>query len=255
MNFWKRLELCKKDLTPAEMRVCEILEENPYPFHSFSASKVAESYNIPPASITRFVKKLGFNSYSDFRLSLALSEKNSTVEESETITTETALINLTSQIRQIAAPALLDRLCELIINSNHVYLAGTGNAYIQAYQLMVKLTISEIQSSVLHQGFETQTLHTMKHDDVIIVFSHMNSTYKSFLEAVNDLPDDERPYTILVCTTPNHPVRKLVDLCVELPNLVTSNTISQANEFAPLLFNLFLIENLVERIRDLKLKD
>lgn len=250
MNFWERLELNKVNLTPAEMKVCDLLEENPYPFHSFSASKVAENYNIPPASITRFIKKLGFKSYSDFRLNLALSEKRKGDNQQQTHSSEHSFIELVSQVRQIASPALLERLSEILINSHHIFLAGTGNAYIQAYQLMVKLTITELQSTLMRQGFEIQTLHTMKHNDVVILFSHSNPTYKPFLEAVNDLPADERPYTILVCTSLNHPVRKLVDLCIELPTLITSNTISQANEFAPLFFNLFLIEELVEQIRN-----
>jgi hypothetical protein len=90
----------------------------------------------------------------------------------------------------------------------------------------------------------------MTDKDVVIMYSHMNPTYKHFLDALNDLPANERPYTVLIYSSPNHPLRKQVDLPVELPTLMTRNTISQANEFPPVLFNLFLIEHMVKILRD-----
>jgi len=250
MNFWDRLEACKNDLTPAEMKVCEILEKNQYPFHTFSATKIAKLYRIPQASITRFVKKLGFESYSDFHLALVMSEKKIDSTVTEVKTTEQRLIENTSLVRQVATQPLLDKLSDLIIDSHHVFLCGTGNAYIPAYQLMIKLTSNEIQSTVIPPGFESQTLHTMDHEDIIIMYSHMNPTYKIFCESIKELPKEERPYTVLVYSTPNHPVRKLVDLAIELPTLVTKNTISQANEFPPINFNMFLTEAIRTHLRN-----
>lgn len=247
MNFWDRLDASKAELTPAEMKVCNILEKDPYPFHSFSATKIAKMYRIPQASITRFVQKLGFESYSDFHIALVMSEKKTDVEKT---TTEQSLIDCTSKVRQVATKPLLDKLSEKIIQANHIFLCGTGNANLPAYQLMIKLTNMEIQSTLVPPGFENQLLHTMSRNDLIIMYSHMNPTYKLFCEAIRELPKEKRPYTVLVYSTPNHPVRKLVEMPIELPTLVTGNTISQANEFPPMNFNMFLSENLRGHLRD-----
>lgn len=247
MNFWVRLETCKKDLSPSEMKVCKILEEDPTPFHFFSASKIAQDYGIPQASITRFVQRLGFNSYSDFRMALVTSETKHAYQEP--ITSEKQIIECASAVRELASKTLLDILSHHIINAHHVFMAGTGNAHIQAYQMMIKLANIGIPSTLIQPGFETQTLRVMNNQDVVILYSHMLPTHKSFLEAANDLPKEERPFIVLIYSKPNHPLRKYVDLPIELPTFNTANTISQANEFPPVMFNLYLIEHLVEILR------
>ena len=251
MNFWANLDKYKNELTPAERKVCKILEENPYPFHTFSGSKIAEMYNLPQASISRFVKKIGYDSYADFRMDLAMSEKKN-VAQSGVTSSEKALTDSVSIIRQLASETLMDSLSKKIIMAHHVYLMGTGNSNVAAYQMMVKLTGSRIQSTIIPSGFEVQALHSMNKDDLCIMYSHMNPTYETFLNAVWDLPKQARPKTIMICSSKNHPLKKKVDQCVELPTFVTSNTISQANEIPPVIFNLFLAENLVKNIRDKK---
>ena len=250
MDFWERLEACKNDLSPAEMKVCRILEENPSPFHYFSASRIAHDNGIPQASITRFVHRLGFNSYSDFRMALVTSKRKDPDDQADKISSEQKLIECISAVRRIASADLLNKLSDLIINAHHVFLCGVGNSNVQAYQMMIKLSNIQIQSTLVQPGFETQTLRTMTPQDVIIMYSHMNTTYKALLEAIRDLPKEERPYTVLIYSTPNHPLRKQVRFPIELPTLNTQNTISQANEFPPVLFNLFLIEHMVQILRD-----
>lgn len=252
MNFWQNLEENKKNLTPAEMKVCKILEENPYPFHTFSGSRISETFNVPQASITRFVQKLGYDNYADFRMDLAMSERRDAKTIDNIKDSEKSVIDNVSAVRQVASKPLMDEISEKLINAHHVYLMGTGNSHLAAYQMMVKLTITRIQSTLVEPGFEIQRLHTFKNDDVVIMYSTMNPTHKAFMEAVNELPKKSRPYTILVTSGKNHPLKKMVDNCVELPMIVTPNTISQANEFPPMAFNLFLIENLVENIRNKK---
>lgn len=250
MNFWENLEKNKKYLTPAEKKVCKILEENPYPFHTFSGSKIAEMYDVPQSSITRFVKKLGYENYADFRMDLAMSERRSSKTVETVKNSEKSVIENVSAVRQVASKSLMDDISDKLINAHHIYLMGTGNSYLAAYQMMVKLTITRIQSTLVEPGFEIQRLHSMNGKDVVIMYSTMNPTHKAFLQAVEELPKQSRPYTVLVTSTKNHPLKKMVDNCVELPTIVTPNTISQANEFPPMSFNLFLIENLVENIRN-----
>ena len=250
MDFWERLEACKKDLSPAEMKVCRILEDNPAPFHYFSATRIAQDNKIPQASITRFVQRLGFNSYSDFRMSLVTSKKKDEDNAYETVSSDKKLIECVSSVRQVASEELLNHLSNIIINANHVFLCGTGNSHIQAYQLMIKLTNIQIQSSLVEPGFEVQSLRAMTSKDIVIMYSHMNPTYKQFLDALHDLPAEEKPYSVMIYSSPNHPLRKQVDLPIELPTLMTQNTISQANEFPPVLFNLFLIEHMVQILRN-----
>lgn len=249
MNFWERLEIYKKDLSPAEMKVCKILEEDPMSFHHFSATKIARDNHIPQASITRFVQRLGFNSYNDFRMALVTSESKNKINNSNTLSSQNRIIECTTSVREIASKALLDSLSTHLIGAHHIFLAGTGNAHIQAYQMMIKLTTIGIKSTLIQSGFETQTLRTMCHEDVVILYSHMHPTHKDFLEAAKDLPKNERPFTVLIYSTPNHPLRKFVDFPIELPTFETMNTISQANEFPPVIFNLFLAEHMVEILR------
>ena len=194
MNFWERLEACKKDLSPAEMKVYRILEEDPTPFHYFSATKIARDNNIPQASITRFVQRLGFNSYSDFRMALVTSENKNKVSDDKLLTSEKQIIECTSEVREIASKSLLDFLGNTLINAHHVFLTGTGNSYVQAYQMMIKLTVDGIKSTLIQPGFETQSLRTMQHQDVVIIYSHMLPTHKVFLEAVNDLSAPQYRY-------------------------------------------------------------
>ena len=120
-ELYKELEENKKNLTPAEMKVCKILEENPYPFHTFSGSRISETFNVPQASITRFVQKLGYDNYADFRMDLAMSERRDAKTVDNIKDSEKRVIDNVSAVRQVASKPLMDEISEKLINAHHVY--------------------------------------------------------------------------------------------------------------------------------------
>lgn len=220
MNIWDKMKSCEPDMTPKEHEVYELLKQHTFLFSSSTASELASRFGIAQSAISRFCKKIGYEGYSDFRLAIYASIYSQPVNHAALQPSQDSayyISQLVLETRKMLSEEQLIRLCHKMKNASAVFSTGHGNSYPPAYILALHLMLCKIPSHTIQPGFEIETLHMVKPNDVIVLFSAENPTHRDFLSFIDELPQQDRPYIVLVTNTKQHPLRKMVDEIVVLP--------------------------------------
>ena len=224
MNIFEQMELCKADFTPREHEIYKIFRSEPDVIAHNTTVAIAARYGIAQSAISRFCQKIGFNSFSDFRLALTLSvsahsfgDANEPSNEKSNWQLTDYLCDLVRSTGRMVGDETLRRLSLKFIEADHIYVTGTAHSSIPA-QLLVSLLVQLSQPSYFIQpGLEVETLHIMRDRDLVVLFSAQNPTHKEFLSTAADLSPAHRPSTLLVTHSSKHPVSKMVNDVVVLP--------------------------------------
>lgn len=248
-NFFKEIESKKKDFTTKELEVCDLLEDDPFSFAASTASEISKKYNVSQAAISRFCQKLGFKGFSEFRMSLLMATSNSDEKISNSPSDyANELSNVILKLGQGIDDSLLDQVAEKITISRNVYTSGYGASDIVANLLAFRLMLGGIKAHHIESSKETEFLHIMNHQDTVVLYSVKNSSHADFMESLKDLPEDRKPYVILICGTSKHPYTKDVDLVVPIPNLYLIDSMNQLTlpQSVQLLYTIILIQKIYD---------
>ena len=245
LNIWDKIESCKPNLTPKELEIYELLQKDPYSFSAGSAMEIAARYGVTQSAISRFCQKAGFSGFADFRLSMTLglssdSQKldvpfNSISKSNEMDCTQ-AMCSIITTVSQALPDKLLDDLAQRILHSTNIYASGYGASLCAAQSLAFLLTISSIPGHLLLASQEMEALHIIKNSDTVFLFSVSNPSHRDFLSLVTELPQEKRPYTILITGIPKHPLRHKVSQVISLPcwtSWISGSYPMMMNNFVP----------------------
>ena len=219
MNLWKTMDEYLDDYSPKEKKVYDLIKKEPYSFASSTAMEIADKYHISQSSISRFCKRLGFNGFSDFRMSLIVSAKpDVTAEQKDMPSYDEVLSDYLKLVSQSLDHKQLDTLCDRIMGCRTLYTSGYGISDIAARYLTFNMTIMNVSSLHIVPSYEVEQLHTMDDSDVLILFSSSNPSHRDMFQTLKDLPKERWPYIVLICLNKNHSFRKLADQTIILPD-------------------------------------
>ncbi len=246
-NFWNNIDAKKKDFTTKELEVCELLEKDPFTFATATATEVSKRYNISQSAVSRFCQKIGFTSYSDFRLNLSLAT-HTTSKAINSTTAEYAaeLSNIINQLSQQISDDGLIGLANQIIKSRNTYTSGYGASDTPASLLAFRSMLASVPIYHIHTSKETEMLHIMNSEDTVILFSANNPSHIDFMQTIEELPKEKRPYIILIASSLKHPFAKKVDQIIVLPYMIQFDSADPlaAPQTIQLIFVLFLLNKL-----------
>ena len=249
MGILEQLENPKFKATKSEKTLIEYIKSDLDNIIYKSISIIAKESGVGEATITRFTKKLGFNGFQDFKVTLAkeISNKKNTsiinlhVHRDESVT-ETANI-LEQTVKQID----LDLMCkcrDLIMNAKRVYFIGIGYSGIAA---------TDINYKFMRIGFTTVPVtdsHTMvimssitNDDDVIVAISNSGTT-KEVIKTVKQAKENGTKIITLTEDSDN-PLRKLSDY--EL-TYTSAETIFETGSISSKIPQIFLLDLLYTEV-------
>ena len=222
-NFWHNIDAKKKDFTTKELEVYELLEKDPFTFASATATEVSKRYKISQSAISRFCQKLGFTSEYAAELS-----------------------NIITQLSQQISDNDLIRLARKIIQSRNTYTSGYGASDTPASLLAFRSMLAGVPIYHIHTSKETEMLHIMNSEDTILLFSANNPSHVDFMQTIEELPKEKRPYIILITSSLKHPFAKKVDQTFVLPYMIQFDSADPlaAPQTVQLIFSLFLINKI-----------
>lgn len=246
-NFWDNIELKKATFTAKELEVCNLLKTDPFSFSGSTATEIAKRYNISQASISRFCQKLGFNGYSDFRMNLILASSYSPNSNQNT-TADYAqdLSNIVLSLGQYINDNELEGIATRILNSRTSYTSGYGASDTAASLLAFRAMLASVRIYHIQTSKETETLHIMNNEDTVILFSSTNPSHIDFISTIENLPEQSRPYIILVTSSIKHPFAKKVNQVVVVPHVLQtegSNPLSTPYTIQ-IIYALFLVQKI-----------
>jgi RpiR family transcriptional regulator, carbohydrate utilization regulator len=187
-----------------------------------SIEELADRIGVSESTLFRFVRKLGFDGYQQFRIALATEtvESSSRFYEARvdaadgdtavSVVFKTAIAALELTMRQLDRGAL-ERAASLAIGSRGLFLFGLGGSGIVAKDAYHKLVRAGIRCSA-PEDFHLQLMVASQAgpEDAAIVVSHTGAN-KDALAVAAELKRRGVPL-VAICTYPRTPLVKLADL-------------------------------------------
>lgn len=209
-------------MSEKERRVADFILEAPREAVHPSIEELADRIGVSESTLFRFVRKLGFDGYQQFRIALAtetvepsLRFYEATVDSAEgdtavSVVFKTAIAALELTMRQLDRGAL-ERAAALAIGSRTLFLFGLGGSGIVAKDAYHKLMRTGVRCSA-PEDFHLQLMAASQAgpEDAAIVVSH-TGVNKDALAIAAELKRRAVPL-IAISTYPRTPLARLADL-------------------------------------------
>jgi DNA-binding MurR/RpiR family transcriptional regulator len=203
-----------------ERTIADFILKNPAKVIYYTIDDFARELSISEATVFRFIKKLGYEGYQYFKVSLAsevtkASDNNKKKLDADNISDIYKYItDLYSQnLHETAAildTNLLDNIVTKILNSKKITFLGLGSSgelSKNSYNKFIDTGLFCIYNADYHMQLKLASqLHS---DDIAIVFCNSGMN-KDTITLVDTLKDNSVP-TVGISSNPNSPFAKMVD--------------------------------------------
>lgn len=151
MNSYAKIKEAQSSYTSTEKVIAKYILENAADVLKCSAQSLGEKTGTSAAAIIRFSKKLGYNGFSELKMSLAQSKRapeekiDFIIDENDDIVTladKCCRLNMNTVLKtyQLIDTNQLDNAIKKLIAANTIYLFGVGGSAIVAQDVEQKLT-------------------------------------------------------------------------------------------------------------------
>lgn len=183
-----KIKAVYSSLKPAEKRAADFFTEEPEKVKSMTITNLAKSAGCSEATICRFAKKLGYDTYSEMKDDLINTELTPSVGITSSYKEEDTAGDILKKTVDICIQALQDTYCSVDVaqlegaanaleKAEFIVCVGTGDAETVVLSLFNKLT--RIGRRVSYTS-DTDMMHILtaqlKKNDVIVCVSHSGRT-------------------------------------------------------------------------------
>lgn len=206
-------------LNPMEKRVANYILERPDDVIHYSITEFAEQCGTSETTIYRLCRKLGFNGYQDFKISLAreigfpkreILKKGGSFEEfvKEIFKENLDLIEGTMELVETDK---IKRAVDMILESRRILFFGVGRSSIIARDGSIRFALLGFPSSDYSDPHvQVMVGAGLTKDDLVIGISH-SGVIKDIVKSMQ-VSHDAGAKTIAITSGINSPITKVVDL-------------------------------------------
>ena len=223
MDAFQQMSSNERKLTPTEHLIFEAITADPESFVQSTTTMAAQYAGVSQSAISRFCQKIGYDTFSEFRmdLMLSLSTHTPTQTASQEKNPIEYLCNMVRATDISVKKEVFRNLTKRIIRSGKVITTGGGLSAPPALMLSMELLKYKIPCYFAQNGQDMIYMHVVNPDDLIIIFSSKNDTQRLLINIIQDLPKNRRPYVVLVSHSATHPLKKYADDFILLPTWQT----------------------------------
>ena len=189
MDYLIKIKERWDDFTPSDKKIGEYIIDNPEQIINYNTLQLAEIIQTSQSAIIRFIKKIGYKGYIDFKIDVAKSlEENNEFLLDEVISKDESIVNIISKSKNNVLStvgktyALIDdqrikTAVEDINKANNIYLAGVGSSGLICEDFSYKLQRSG--KKVFYQVDAHTNLALVSNickDDLLIAISYSGLT-------------------------------------------------------------------------------
>lgn len=183
----------KKNMTPKESEIGVYILENMKDILNLTSAELALKIGVGQSSIIKFIKKLGFNKYGEFKIQLSKEIENDRLYKNkerihDQIYLDDSLEEVSNKTLNETMKALektvgninykyMEDVIEEIKKSKKILIIGSGMSSIVAKDLEIKFM--KIKIDALHYEsphMQLMKLATMDSNDMVIAISHRGET-------------------------------------------------------------------------------
>ena len=202
-------------LSETEKRIADFIIQNTDHVTHMSVREIADKSNTSGATVSRFVRHIGYDSFSDLRLAIATDQLSSSVFDDADIS-EVSLANievstnyvLDHKLQEITGtathldPKRIKKAVDLIMSSDNMLFAAVGNSIPVCSAFAFRLGQIGYRTNV-PATTESMILGSLslRRNDLLIVVS--SSGYSHRLETIVDNAEDSATPIIFITSNPN----------------------------------------------------
>lgn len=229
MNCLIKIKQLYGEFTQTERKIADIISKDPEKSVGLTTQELGEVSGTSPASVVRFAKKIGFDSYGDMKIELARNIEADSIPEMSTLLKSEDSLELISKKVVNNIKLTLDETLELmdfknirkaieaIKDADIIYLFGVGASGIVAQDFQQKL-IRINRRCILHMDYHLGLagVSHIRKQDVLIAFSYQGET-KEVNEAVSQAKMNGAT-CIAITRCLSNTLHTLADILITLPN-------------------------------------
>lgn len=189
MDYLIKIKERWDEFTPSDKKIGEYIVDNPEQIVNYNTLELADLIDTSQSAIIRFIKKIGYKGYIDFKIDVAKSlEESNDFFPDEVITKNESIENIISKSKNNVSAtvektyALIDteaikRAIDDINKANNIYLAGVGSSGLICEDFSYKLQRSG--KKVFYQVDAHTNLALVANidkDDLLIAISYSGLT-------------------------------------------------------------------------------
>lgn len=189
MNLEDKISLYYTSLTKSEKKVYQAVLKNPTTIVNNSIQKAAELLNVSVASIQRFINKIGYSGYTEFKLALQHQEQDQDKSKKQRkvknpivhayVRSLKVLENL--NLSQFLKPLIMD-----IKKYQNIKAIGNGNTALSAEQLVYSMYSENKFIDCVDTSIKIDYLaDALTKEDLLIIFS-VTAPEDTYLKLVRD---------------------------------------------------------------------
>lgn len=221
-SFWNLLRTKQDDLTKSGRIIAEYLTQNAQQAQYWSISVLASQCGVAEATISRFCRALGFDSYNEMRIALARANASVTPTVGEVLTpgANTAILCRHAGALSVKAindaasaiePEAVDRAAALLQRAKQVFCFGQGSSQLLANDIWARFSaLSTKFHTAGDNHMQAITASLMAPEDVILFVSYSGAT-RDMMETLR-LAKSNGASVILLTHSSNVPGAALADV-------------------------------------------
>ncbi len=260
----------RESLSDAEKTVANFILENSQTVSMLSATQIAKQSGTSNTTVSRFVRSIGFSSFSEMRYALAREESGNSENSYDGVHTisvesigESAAYILENKIDELRSTlAALDkddvrRAVDMLLKARLVMFVGVGSSLPIAQSAAIKFSqarVNAISSSTTDGAQLTSML--MGPEDCLVVIS--NSGRSERLHRMMDFAIDQGVQAIVITRNPDSELGRLADVVLRVVGrdylLINSFDFSHNSINYVLELLLLLLFNERQRVNEYGLK-
>lgn len=220
MNPYELIELKRSSFTKTDQHIVDLVEKNADAiFRNATITNLAKEYDISQASLTRFIQKLGYPSYNEFKFDIYRCEKQSLTTQGSKETILEAYSGLILQMQNVIKDEDLQAIACEIAKARTVVTIGMHKSFLPAQSLQYNL----LKLAKPTMAFSNDDRHEIKHfvtkEDIIVLFTAEGASAKEFIEEYKekDIP------IVLITMNDKCPIKKYAKHVIWLPNSRNQN--------------------------------
>ena len=220
MNPYELIELKKSSFTKTDLHIVELVEQNADAiFRNATITNLAKEYDISQASLTRFIQKLGYPNYNEFKFDIYRCEKQSLTTQGNKESILEAYSALILQMQNVIKEEELVQIAKEIAKARTVVTIGMHKSFLPAQSLQYNLLKLAKHATAFSNDDRHEIKHFITQDDIMILFSAEGNSAKEFID---DYKEKDVPI-ILVTMNDKTPIRKYAKHVIWLPNSRNQN--------------------------------
>lgn len=249
MSIRSRIESNFIDFSAKEKLIATYLLQEGQSFSNISIQKLSNLVGTSPATITRFCRKVGCESFVDLKIQLqSIVAEDEKAYDSEIFNTVSSYYNrVLSRTAYLLSEAQLRHIADMIVNANRIVLYGAGSSGLTAREMAIRFSrmgLNAVCEADSHMMIISGTI--TRQDDLVIGISNSGET-KEVIHALRKAKQNQSTI-VAVTSMSGGTLAKLADETLLIHNSKFVNEEQFVNTQFPIYFlfdilTLILLEN------------